>query len=379
MIPKIAIPDADLALPEVVQAKALLDSASALDAAGRLAEQYDPRHLPPSVANLVGARLYAEGRPAEALPYFAHAASHATMTSEYSCNEGSALLLVDRPRESAHAYLRSLRGDRTLWEAHYWAWGAFNRLGISRDVIGCLRQALDNDPAQRDFTADGNGLALADVTLCVIDCTVPDLAARALRRSMAHCRFAEVKLLTSRNVRYDGIETVAIDHLASIEEYSRFVMKSLWQYISTSHVLVTQWDGYVTNPSAWTNQFLDFDYIGARWAGEVVTERGSPPTHDVGNGGFSLRSDIFLGAGQDPRLVETHPEDTHLAGTYRPCLERDYGIRFADSALAERFSFEIMRPVQTPFGFHGCFNLCSFEADPKWMRFEFLRPDIFAP
>src|SRR5437667_12131218 len=39
-------------------------------------------------------------------------------------------------------------------------------------------------------------------------------------------------------------------------------------------------------------------------------------------------------------------------------LEREHAIRFADEALADRFSFEAAYPVGTPFGFHGLFNFC---------------------
>jgi len=91
-----------------------------------------------------------------------------------------------------------------------------------------------------------------------------------------------------------------------------------------------------------------------------------------------LRSDIFMRAGSDPRLVETHPEDNHLCGTYRPLLEQGYGIRYADARIADRFSFESLLPESTPFGFHGAFNVCCFEPDPKWIRFDFLDPQIFA-
>lgn len=377
MIPAIVIPASDLCSPDVAQATNFSQGQDAPEAMTRLAEKNGPRQYSAPMANGLGSRLFGERRYAAAAQFFAHAASIRPEISEYACNEGSALLMLGRPREAAAAYLRSLDRETPLWEAHYWAWGAFNRLGISGRVIGCLREALHNDPAQRIFTPKIDRIPLRDVTLCAIDCTVPDLAARALHRCMTQVDFAEVKLLTSRAVRYDDIETIPIDHLASIEAYSRFVMKSLSQYVTTPFVLVVQWDGYVTNSSVWTNDFLDCDYLGARWTQDVVEGRGAPSSHDVGNGGFSLRSDFFLGAGQDPVLTETHPEDTHMCGTYRSYLEQHYGMRFADASLADRFSFEIMRPPSDSFGFHGCFNISRFESDSKWMRFKFLRPDVF--
>jgi tetratricopeptide (TPR) repeat protein len=327
--------------------------------------------------NLLGILHYNAGQFDDARAHFARAASLASEVSVYAYNEGLALLMGRRPREAAAAYARSLKGDELLPAAHYWTWAAFNRLGIANEAITRLRQALHNDPEQSHCEPRAQRVELDAITLCVVDCKLPDLAARSMRRSMAQCRFGAAKLLTSRQCGYDGIETIRIDPIESIEDYSRFIMKSLSRYIDTQFALVTQWDGYVINANAWSSQFLDFDYIGARWADDVVSERGSPPSYNIGNGGFSLRSDIFMGAGTDPDITETHPEDTHLCGTYRPHLEGAYGIRYADAEIADRFSFEIFLPESAPFGFHGSFNLSCFESDPKWMRFEFLGRDAF--
>src|SRR5437667_12420981 len=46
-------------------------------------------------------------------------------------------------------------------------------------------------------------------------------------------------------------------------------------------------------------------------------------------------------------------------------LEREHAIRFADEALADRFSFEAAYPVGTPFGFHGLFNFCRTVPPPE--------------
>ncbi len=312
------------------------------------------------------------GRIEEARAHYANAAGLASGVSEYSYNEGIACLLTGRLDESAAALQRSLDGDTLLREAHYWAWAVLDALGVKHEAITELRKALYHDPAQHNFAPVSNRLELGSVTLCAVDCKLPDLAARSLRRSMAQCRFAEAKLFTSRAGQYEGIQTVYIDDIQSIEEYSQFIMRSLARHVDTQFALVTQWDGYVINASAWSEDFLNYDYVGAKLENPIVGD--APQTYSVGNGGFSLRSDIFMGAGSDPRILMTHPEDTHMCGTYRGLLEHAYGIRFADEAVADRFSFEIVLPDRDPFGFHGFFNLCFFEDDPRWMRFGFLGP-----
>ncbi len=149
----------------------------------------------------------------------------------------------------------------------------------------------------------------------------------------------------------DGIDVVPIPDIATREAYSAFVLKSLVPYIATEHVLLVQWDGYVVNPAAWDPAFLDCDYIGAKWFWFDDRMR-------VGNGGFSLRSRKLLDALQDPRIVLVDVEDATIGRSFRPLLEREHGIRFADEALADRFSFEAAYPIGMPFGFHGLFNFC---------------------
>jgi tetratricopeptide (TPR) repeat protein len=379
MTPKLAVRSTDIESPDqFAPALASLAAGDLKIGYTLLTEAHDRYPDDPRGANFLGMFLYDNNRIAEAVALFARAAARAKGVSAYAYNEGAALLMSGRSREAAVAFYRSLNGDTVLPAAHCWTWTAFYNLGIANDMIRRLREALHGDPAQVDCETSPHRVDLPSTTLCAIDCVTPDLAVRSMRRSMAQCRFGAVKLLTSRACRYEGIETIPINPIKSIEEYSRFVMKSLSQYVDTQFALVTQWDGYVINAGAWSDEFLAFDYVGARWPEDVVENMGYPAAYNVGNGGFSLRSDIFLGAGTDPHLAKTHPEDTHMCCTYRPYLEGAYGIRYGDAAIADRFSFEILEPSGRPFGFHGCFNLCCFEPDPKWMRFEFLGPDAFS-
>lgn len=153
----------------------------------------------------------------------------------------------------------------------------------------------------------------------------------------------------------DGIDLVNVGSIQSHEEYSLLVLKGLRSYIDTTHVLLVQWDGYVTNPEMWDDRFLECDYIGAPW-----------PDGSVGNGGFSLRSRRLLKALEDDSFsLLSVGEDVTICGHHRRRLEAEFGIVFADPALAGRFSFEIdasrvLAGTRT-FGFHGVFNLFLVE------------------
>ncbi len=195
--------------------------------------------------------------------------------------------------------------------------------------------------------------ALDQVTLCAADTRAPALAAASLQRSMAGVDFARAVLFThgwQPPAALAGIEVVQIPPLRSGADYSQFVMRELHAHVHTDHVLVTQWDGFVLDASAWRDEFLQYDYIGAVWPDQRAGR-------NVGNGGFSLRSRRFLAAGLDPRIVDTHPEDEVLCRQHRTLLEQDHGLRFAPPELARRFAFENEAARGPCFGFHGPYHL----------------------
>ena len=191
------------------------------------------------------------------------------------------------------------------------------------------------------------------VTLCCIDCVNHDLALAALDQCLRKCTFARALFVTDRAISYEGVETVLIPTLDSRDAYSHFVIKELGQYVDTDFVLLIQWDGYVLNGAAWSDEFLAYDYIGAKW----TWHRDG---HTVGNGGFSLRSKRLLDALRDPHIVPLPLEDEAICRTYRGYLEAQHGIRFAPEPVADRFSFEASSFSAVPFGFHGLFNFWMF-------------------
>jgi hypothetical protein len=148
-----------------------------------------------------------------------------------------------------------------------------------------------------------------------------------------------------------GIECIKIAPLRSLAAYSHFVLHRLADWIETSHCMIVQWDGFVAEPEAWEPAFLACDYIGAPWPQFV-------DGHDVGNGGFSLRSRRLMLACRDPDFLDDGvAEDLVIARTNRAMLEQRHGMVFADRDLASRFSREREATGLGTFGFHGVFNL----------------------
>lgn len=196
-------------------------------------------------------------------------------------------------------------------------------------------------------------LHLGQVTLCAAACVNVSATIRAMNHCLDGTGFARALLFTDRDVQGlpAGIDQIKIPPLRSSRDYSRFVLKDLVGWVDTSHCLVVQWDGFILDAHAWDPAFLDFDYVGAPWP-------QFSDGHEVGNGGFSLRSKRLMEACRDSLFVDNGAaEDVVIARHNRPWLERDCGIRFADRATASRFSFERDRQAEKTFGFHGVFNL----------------------
>ncbi len=175
---------------------------------------------------------------------------------------------------------------------------------------------------------------LPDVTIMVIDCTDKvHLAHRAMRESWKQCEFGRALILSDQKVeKFAGFEIgVIIPKISSLEEYSRFVIRELHKYVTTSHCLLIQSDGYVLNGSAWRPEFLQCDYIGAPWEHQGGL---------VGNGGFSLRSRRFLKACATVAPEHSgHPEDWFISMGFRQHFEA-IGMKYASTALARKFGFE---------------------------------------
>ena len=147
---------------------------------------------------------------------------------------------------------------------------------------------------------------------------------------------------------------IRIERIKNIQDYNYQVLVNLHKHIPDKHVLIYQWDGFPLNPDVWSDEFLNFDYLGA--------PHKSDKYHcEFFNGGFSLRSpqlnkkvhDLIL---QYPELIN-HPEDAIICHLLREKLEFS-NCNFPNTAIASRFAFEHEQMLNT-FGFHGVFNLPS--------------------
>jgi hypothetical protein len=156
-----------------------------------------------------------------------------------------------------------------------------------------------------------------------------------------------------------------IDQTLTWKDYSPWILKNLHKYIKTDFCITIQYDGFIIDPTFWTDNFLKTDYIGALWPNISQVNR-------VGNGGFSFRSKKFLDlSSQIEYKVGKHNGEDWVA-----CVEQyDYmlknGVNFADKILARQFSVEHIvdgcfydkNKLETykSFGFHDRSNIAAMK------------------
>jgi hypothetical protein len=175
---------------------------------------------------------------------------------------------------------------------------------------------------------------------------------------------------------------VEIPSMTGQLDYSYNTLTICPYYCDQDYDIIVQWDGYAVNPEAWTDEFFEYDYIGATWDDGVV-----------GNGGFSWRSRKLYDAMIDARVRYNYnqytseevdrplysgedkngkfvPEDVVICRLYKEQFEKHFGIRYAPTYIADRFSIENHSPIAPwtgkpnewvgkSLGFHGKFGILS--------------------
>lgn len=225
-------------------------------------------------------------------------------------------------------------------------------------------------------------LPLPSVTIVAVDTVCHDLLAISLASCLKQVAPAEVLVLSDRAVYPEdtGLSPAPRVRYKMIAPCSASMADvHLWYTVPpllrTEHFLVIQWDSCIINPSAWVDDYLSYDYIGAPWGWHN-------DGMEVGNGGFSLRSSRLAShlAANPDKFPLHHPEDVALCRANRGALEAQ-GFRWAPMDLAYRFAFERTLPAghhpeQQPFGFHGMFNWPHVYPPAEIKRRVALAPDF---
>jgi hypothetical protein len=206
-------------------------------------------------------------------------------------------------------------------------------------------------------------IKLPDVTLIALSSIEIWKTMAALEKSREKIDFGAVKLVS--HAKPDdlpsGIAFEQCQPINSAISYSAIVFNHLTEYVDTNYCLVIQYDSWVINPELWSDNWLEYDYIGAPWG----YKEDAYICHDtgehvrVGNGGFSLRSKKILNAPWAyglPLLQEQgwYNEDGNLCVYHRKKM-LELGVKYAPVEIAAKFSYENPVPENIgvkSFGFH---------------------------
>lgn len=204
-------------------------------------------------------------------------------------------------------------------------------------------------------------LKLDNVTLVAVSSIKINENIEALVRSTKDIQFNSIKFISDIRpsnlpVNIEYIKCEKLDYIG----FSRYTFLELWKQIDTEFCLLVHHDGYVLNPECWSNEFLNYDYIGAPWPYSdtaYITDNGEHVR--VGNGGFCLRSKKMLKMPTDLGLTLEerqgfYNDDGNFCVYHRDKFINN-GIKYAPVDVAARFSYENAVPENKDvklFGFH---------------------------
>jgi hypothetical protein len=173
-------------------------------------------------------------------------------------------------------------------------------------------------------------LRLPDVTLVMIDTQCHELARLAMEDSLRDIEFGDAVIFSDEPIEVAGARWVKVPKWPNIAECSDFMWYELPDHIETKWAINIQWDSWISDPDYWTDEFLQYDYVGAPWWYD--------DNLNVGNG-CALRSRSLMRFLQEnkERFPLSISQEDHLIGrVYRGALE-EAGFKWPPETLASRF------------------------------------------
>lgn len=214
---------------------------------------------------------------------------------------------------------------------------------------------------------------LPNVTLLCVSSVSISQSIRSLMSASQYFRFQDIKFITDADVNVDAkIQLVKCNKITSLLEYSKFMIFDLHKHIDTDLCMIVQYDSCVINPDLWTNEFLNYDYIGAPWPlpgtewmadrrfmnsdGEVLDSFSNK--YRVGNGGFNIRSKRLLST---PTRIHIPLEDNVSSKGYFFTTNEDWNICVYNRHLYEQDGnvfapYEIANIFAKEWGSHATFG-----------------------
>lgn len=225
-----------------------------------------------------------------------------------------------------------------------------------------------------------------------------ELCEFAIHKTLQTIHFDQILIFSDRPLKVEqDYNFVQLPDEFGLLDYSVWCIKQLYNFVKTDYFIIVQPDGMATNSKFWTNEFYEYDYIGAPFNtidplinSALINDFDLPQyinKHEyiVGNGGFSFRSKKLLAALQDDQILEyvyntktncyIVGEDFQISVINKQLLTEKYGIKIAPVDVAIKFSTETLCDQGYSFGFHGWQNLPWFLSEEECLMYlHYMRP-----
>lgn len=174
-------------------------------------------------------------------------------------------------------------------------------------------------------------------------------------------------------------------------DYCNFCIKEIDNVVDTEFVLISQYDGMATRSQYWTDEFLEYDYVGSLSHVEFPPVKNSLVASNFFNdykdahwftagGGLSLRSKKLLTILKNDDKIKVMnykegsntpfiSEDIVITLFYREYLEKEYDIKFAPLELGLKFCAEVVTGYPNALGFHGWYNAPLYLSEEECIFF----------
>jgi hypothetical protein len=203
---------------------------------------------------------------------------------------------------------------------------------------------------------------LSDITLIAYSSNDVQANILALLKCMEYFDFGAVKIISHKrpDILPDGIVYEQGREIKHINDFNEYMFKNLGNHVETSHCLYVQHHAYIIHKEVWSDEWLQYDWIGSPWRlipntyiannGEVV---------QVGNGGFSLRSAKIMNLPKQKGWYLREEQGWQNEDGQCCCYWRkemlENGVKYAPVEVAAKFAYENPVPenkgIKT-FGFH---------------------------
>ena len=214
---------------------------------------------------------------------------------------------------------------------------------------------------------------LKDLTIVAIDSLNYNATALALDKTREI--FPDADIITFSDKKFYDHGRFYQTEKFDAKEHSRICLHEVGDKLDTNYVMFVQYDGFPVNKDAWTDEFLNYDFIGAPIKQDTNSWEFNNENFVIGNGGFSLRTKklMMLTKHMEQIFIEGNDtgwlEDLLITKIHREELE-ELGIKFPSIELGHQFSRGERAGQPDTFGFHNN-NLvplyCGKDFTLKWL------------